>query len=61
MQSLGDNCKYCLCASCANLESCGTMEGNTEWYCENDCVGEDGCMTDCSEYDRKFPSNCNGD
>lgn len=49
--NLGENCERCWCASCGYLEHCSTMCGNTKWYCENDCRGEDGCMTQCSQYE----------
>lgn len=52
MKYLGDNCKYCLCSKCKWLPSCGTMEGNTEQYCECDCIGEGSTTNDCSEFER---------
>lgn len=53
MRIYGDNCKYCLCARCKNWSSCGVLEGNTEQYCENDCLGEDCTTRNCSEFERE--------
>ncbi|MFY9379090.1 MAG: hypothetical protein WAP07_02460 [Acutalibacteraceae bacterium] len=50
--NLGDNCKYCKCAKCKYWEKCGILEGNTQWYCENDCLGEGSATTVCSEFER---------
>ena len=44
-------CDECLCSKCRNKGSCGTWEGNTEWYCKNICTGDVGCMTQCSQYE----------
>ena len=51
MLNLGEFCKECLCAVCGRREYCGTMEGNTDWYCKNECVGECGCMNNCSQFE----------
>ena len=57
MKQLGHFCEECRCASCEYLSSCGTMEGNTEWYCDNECHGEDGAMDECSEYKQEDEKN----
>lgn len=53
MLTYGEDCKYCLCARCKNWSSCGIIQGNTEQYCENDCLGEDGALNICSEFERE--------
>lgn len=51
--NLGIECKDCLCSTCANLDGCTTMCGDTEAYCNEDCRGEDGPMRICSEYEKE--------
>lgn len=51
MINLGENCRYCLCAKCKHLKRCGTMNGDTEQWCEDDCFGENSKMTVCSEFE----------
>jgi hypothetical protein len=46
---LGENCNKCACATCQYLPECGTMCGNTKWYCENECKGVVGWMGGCSQ------------
>lgn len=48
--NLGDFCKECLCAKCYYRECCGVLEGNTNWYCHNECKGQDGTVNRCSEF-----------
>ena len=48
--NLGDFCKECLCAECSNRKYCGTLEGNTNWYCHNECEGQCGMMKRCSQF-----------
>lgn len=48
--NLGDFCKECLCAECSRRKYCATMEGNTDWYCHNECEGQCGIMKQCSEF-----------
>lgn len=50
MLNLGEFCKECLCARCEYRKSCGTLEGNTDWYCREVCKGNDGCMKNCSQF-----------
>jgi len=48
---LGEECKVCLCAKCGYREHCVTMCGDTELYCQEECKGEDGAMTGCSQFE----------
>lgn len=50
---IGDNCRYCLCNRCEIKSSCGIMNGDTEEYCESECLGENSARTQCSEFERK--------
>lgn len=54
MLDLGEFCKECLCAICRHRENCGTMEGNTDWYCHEECKGNDGCMNRCSQFEKEI-------
>lgn len=51
-KQLGDNCKLCYCSTCIHLSDCDTMCGDTEWYCDNDCKGENGYMSRCNQYEK---------
>lgn len=48
--NLGDFCKECRCAKCYYRECCGALEGNTNWYCHNECKGQAGTTNRCSEF-----------
>lgn len=52
MNNLGENCKCCKCSKCKHIAICGTMAGNTVEYCEQDCLGVNSQMTNCSEFER---------
>ena len=51
---LGENCKYCLCNRCRCWEICGILHGNTQEYCEEDCIGEASKTKDCSDFIAKY-------
>ena len=51
MKKYGDNCRWCLCAKCKNWIKCGIMNGNTEEWCEEECLGESSQMSQCSDFE----------
>lgn len=54
MKNYGDNCKYCLCSRCKHWKNCGEMNGNTEEWCEEECLGENSTRDYCSEFEREI-------
>ena len=53
MINLGEFCKECLCAVCEYRTACGTMEGNTDLYCREECKGNESCMNQCSQFNKE--------
>ena len=53
MKDYGDNCRYCLCATCNAWKICGTLNGNTEEWCEEECLGENSQTEQCSDYEKE--------
>ena len=51
LAKLGDNCLKCLCRKCRNIHRCGKMAGDTEVYCEEDCLGEGKYTVRCKDYE----------
>lgn len=55
--NIGRLCAGCICAKCGYLKDCGIMEGNTNWYCHNICMGEAGAMNRCSQFEPITPAS----
>jgi len=52
MRDYGEKCKYCKCARCANWSKCGLQAGNVEEYCDMDCCGELGYLSECKSFEK---------
>lgn len=48
--NMGRNCVDCWCSTCEYLDTCGMMNGNTKAWCEEVCIGEESCTTNCSQF-----------